>query len=73
MNKLIIVTERIFVFLWITNYLLWSIVTFLILYISVNEKSYFFAFTSLFLFATLTSYHVLKVYKRVICKKIKKE
>ncbi|AZV48879.1 hypothetical protein DIC78_07450 [Bacillus halotolerans] len=59
------IAERAYVFLWIVNYLLWSFVTFLILYQSVYLRNFVYAFASLILFAVLSSYHVLKVYKKL--------
>lgn len=70
MDKLLIVIERIVsVVFWSATYLLWSIPIFIMLYQSVFEKNYLFAFTSLFLFAILTSVYVVKFYEDVILKK----
>ncbi|ASZ60261.1 hypothetical protein CLD04_03145 [Bacillus subtilis] len=49
----------------ILNYVLWSFVSFLILYQSVYFQNYVYAFASLIIFAGFSSYHVLKVYKKL--------
>ncbi len=65
LNILTKIAEIVYALLCIMNYVLWSIVTFLILYQSVYLQNYVYAFVSLIIFAVFSSFQVLKVYRKL--------